>query len=499
LLKNIKYEILEPLTLVINQCLHHGIFPDKLKTARISPIFKKDDKTLLNNYRPISVLPPISKVLEKIIFNQIDQHFRTNNLYYSNQYGFRQNHSTEHATIELVDRITDDLDNGNIPLNIYIDLTKAFDTVDHNILLEKLHHYGIRNTPLSLMKSYLSNRYQYVEIDHIKSDSKLIHTGVPQGSVLGPLFFIIYLNDIHKSSNIFHFLTYADDTTLYITINTLSISNSSIEENLNSELESVCQWLTLNSLSLNVSKTKFMVFKKSNRQFTIPTLKIENQPIEYVETFSFLGLIIDSKLNWKAHINNIAKKISKANYILAKFKHFLPENCLKAIYNSLINSHLNYCMLCWGYQPKQLIKLQKKAVRNITNSKFNAHSEPLLKKLQILKLNDMLNRKILNFYFMLQHRSVPDYFLDTFQLHRQQDRHDHHTRTQNFICHRIYHSFACNSLRYRLPKLLNSISSSILEKVDTHSQKRFSFYIKMHFIQQYQDSCTVNNCCVCNR
>ena len=499
LLKDIKHEIATPLTLIINQSLSTGIFPDPLKIGKITPIFKKDDKTQLNNYRPISVLPAISKVFEKIIANQIHHHFKSHNLYYDNQYGFRENHSTEFAALELVDRLTSELDKGKIPLNIYIDLSKAFDTVDHKILLTKLKHYGIRNTSLALLESYLSNRSQYVEIDSIKSDYQKVNIGVPQGSVLGPLLFIIYLNDIHKSSNILNFLTYADDTTLSVSLNSATNHNfNPSEEIINSELNNVCKWLNLNRLSLNISKTKCMIFSKSNRPFYKPNLKIYDTPIEYVNSFSFLGIILDNKLNWKNHINNVAKKITKAICILTKLKHYLPRRCLKTIYDSLICSHLNYGLLCWGLEPKQLIKLQKRAVRNITLSKYNSHSKPIFKKLYVLNIEDMYKRKALNFYYKLVNNTLPSYFNIIFRPVRQRDTHEHFTRIQNFKIPRVYHTFAKNCLRIYLPKLLNESASCILSKVETHSIQGFSFYIKQYFINKYQDTCQIENCYVCN-
>jgi len=351
LLKEIKNEIAKPVTLIINQSLSTGIFPDLLKIGKISPIYKKGDKTQLSNYRPISVLPAISKVFEKAIFNQIHEHFKSENLYYDNQYGFRANHSTEYATLELVDRLNYEMDKGNFPLNVYIDLSKAFDTVDHEILLSKLQYYGIRNTSLSLLRSYLSNRIQYVEIDSYRSSFRKINTGVPQGSVLGPLLFIIYINDIHFSSNLFNFVTYADDTTLFASLNAVTSNDSNpTEAVLNSELQSVCKWLNMNKLSLNISKTKCMIFQKSKKIQFKPNLKILDKCIEYVDNFNFLGIVIDNRLNWKYHIENVTRKISKAICILSRLKHYLPRSCLKTIYDSLVNSHLNYGLLCWGFE-----------------------------------------------------------------------------------------------------------------------------------------------------
>ena len=218
LLKDIKYLISKPLTLIINKCLETGIFPSKLKIAKVIPIFKKGDELIFDNYRPISILPSISKVFERIICNQIHSYFHVNDLYFCSQYGFRKEHSTELAVLELIDRITQQLDKGTTPINVYLDLSKAFDTLHHNILLHKLKYYGIEGTALRLFESYLNERQQYVDLDGTNSNYNRILTGVPQGSILGPLLFIIYINDIAQSSKHFNFIIYADDTTLCSTL-----------------------------------------------------------------------------------------------------------------------------------------------------------------------------------------------------------------------------------------------------------------------------------------
>ena len=180
LLKAIKYETSKAITPIINQSLHTGIFPDKLKLAKVIPVFKKGDRTKLDNYRPISILPEISKIFERTIFDQLYIHFTHNNLFYESQYGFRKKHSTELAVLELIDRITQSLDNGQTPVNIYLDLSKAFDTLDHNILLHKLWHYGVNDSALKLLSSYLSNRKQYVNYRNCNSELTPLRVGVPQ-------------------------------------------------------------------------------------------------------------------------------------------------------------------------------------------------------------------------------------------------------------------------------------------------------------------------------
>ena len=260
LLKTLASEIHIILTLIINQSLSTGIFPDELKIAKIKPIFKKDNPHRTDNYRPISLLPAISKVFEKVVYRQVYDCLTTNNLLYKSQYGFRTLHSTELAALELTDKIYSQLDQRKIPLAIFLDLSKAFDTIDHSILLNKLRHYGIQGIPLQWFKSYLTNRLQYVQINDQISDLSQITTGVPQGSILGPLLFLIYMNDIHKVTENFNFILYADDTSLIeplCTFNALVDNDiNQLSNSINDELREVTDWLALNRLSLNVDKTK---------------------------------------------------------------------------------------------------------------------------------------------------------------------------------------------------------------------------------------------------
>ena len=364
-IKVIKNELVKPLTLITNQTLCTGIFPDKLKIAKVIPIFKKGDDTDLNNYRPISVLPAISKIIEKVIYNQTYNYFDHNKIFYAHQYSFRKQHSTELAVLEHVDRTIFTLDKDETPINIFLDLSKAFDTLNHTILLNKLHHYGIRDGSFNIFKSYLQNRKQYVVINNAKSDTLYITTGVPQGYILGHLPFIIYINDLPNASDIFHSIMYADDKDLSASIQSIESMNpyETVDSLINKELSKISEWLSLNKLSLYVHKSKYIVHKMTNNKVNNLQLNINGIAIEKVYDFNFLGITLNENINWKNHIEKIAIKSSKIIGILNKLKYILPTQIQLVLYNTLLLPHINYCILSWGYKCDRITKIQKRAIR----------------------------------------------------------------------------------------------------------------------------------------
>ena len=283
-------------------------------------------------------------------------------MFYCAQYGFREGHSTELAALELVDRITVEMDKMNTPVSIFLDLSKAFDTLNHDILLHKLNYYGVSGSAHKLMTSYITDRKQFVELEDTRSDTLPIETGVPQGSILGPLLFLIYINDIEFASNIFKFIIYADDTNLTTSIELIAKRNpdSDISNVLNNELANINDWLCCNKLSLNVKKSKYIIFHMPQKKINPLLLVINGTIIERVSNFDFLGLTLNEHLDWKPHIDKISNKISRSIGILNRHKHFIPLHSKLHIYSSLILSYLNYGILSWGYRCERIVKLQKK-------------------------------------------------------------------------------------------------------------------------------------------
>ena len=367
--------------------------PDELKVARVIPIFKGEDEQLVQNYRPISVLPFFSKNFEKIIATCVIDFLDDNKVFYKRQFG--KNHSTSHAIITLVERVSKALDTGKYVVGVFLDLKKAFDTVDHNILLSKLKLYGIRGSTHSWFKSYLSNRKQYVEYNNFKSDTKTITHGVPQGSILGPLLFIIYMNDFSRSSDLLFSILFADDTSVFIE----GKNFENISKILNTELEKVNMWLKANKLTINTKKTHYIMFHRTRiKHNTNIKILINNNIVDHINNTKFLGVIIDSKLNWTAHILYIKSKISKSIGILLKIRKFLQNNTMRNMYFTFIYPYLIYCIEVWGNAQHahldQLIKIQKKSIRTITFSHYLAHTEPLFERLNILDIKKLVQQRI---------------------------------------------------------------------------------------------------------
>ena len=384
----------KPLSDLINKSVENGIYPSKLKHAKIIPIYKKGDETDPTNYRPISLLSVFNRIFEKMMYNRLKYFLEKQNVLYQSQYGFREKHSTQHAILDIVNQIHTNMNNKMYSCGVFIDLQKAFDTVDHLILLRKLEHYGVRGIINDWFSTYLLDRIQTTQIGPGISNKDQMLTGVPQGSVLGPLLFLIYVNDIYKSSNKLTFYLFADDTNLLYADKNLK----SLENIVNIELSKICNWLTANKLFLNIKKSYYVIFhpyqKKPNYQVELKMLDTSTNTYAFLEQKScvrYLGILIDSNLSWKDQINHIAAKISQLIGVIAKLRHFVPTHTFLNIYRSLILPHMSYGIVVWGHAGQthldKLLKLQKRALRMIYFGQYLSHTIPFFCSSDILPIN----------------------------------------------------------------------------------------------------------------
>ena len=363
------------LSRLYNQCMILGIFPSMLKVGKITPIHKKGNKELIENYRPISTLPIFGKVSEKIIYSRMYNFFICKGIISDSQFGFRKGHSTSHAVHHSVGIIKQAHRLKKHVIGIFIDLSKAFDTLDHKTLLHKLENSGIRGTANRLMASYLSGREQYTNYLGEKSDSKNVCYGVPQGSVLGPLLFLLYINDVKNCYKVdgCEFVLYADDTNLFIIDNDREAASAKA----NLVLNSVHMFMKSNLLHINLQKCCYIYFKPPTRSslscartrpFTgTPKIIIDGNVITEVEHTKFLGITIDRDLSWLPHIESLHKKLKSATGILRRIRHNIPKENYKSLYYSLFESHMAYGITVFGGISKnnldKLFRVQKHCIR----------------------------------------------------------------------------------------------------------------------------------------
>ena len=313
--------VARPLAEIINCSFNTGLVPQAIKIAKVVPVYKKGAKDNETNYRPISILPYFSKFYEKLMYDRLYNFVQKSNVIFQSQHGFQAGHSPYMNLLSMQDKISSAIENNEYAIGIFFDLAKAFDTVDHEILLYKLESYGIRGMQLDWFASYFDNRLQCVCCNGALSDLKLIKFGVPQGSNLGPLLFLLYINDLPNVSSILFFILFADDTNVFFSHKSLY----SLFETVNAELSLAADWFCANKLTLNLEKTNFIIFKSHRKTGPLENqmlLNINDVPITQVTSTKFLGVYVDQHMTWKEHINNIALKIAKkcryfSSYVLS--------------------------------------------------------------------------------------------------------------------------------------------------------------------------------------
>lgn len=406
-LKSVYNIISEPLAQIFNQCMTEGIFPLELKLAKIIPVHKKGSLEEPGNFRPISLLPTVSKVFEHIIKNRIVHFLNKNNIISSTQFGFIRNRSTIDALIKTVEYIYNNLNEGHIVALLLCDLKKAFDCMNYKILIQKLEYIGIRGVALKLLESYLTDRHQVVYSNGKYSNVEDVLQGVPQGSVLGPLLFILYINDL--PINILEdSVNFADDVNFMCKSKQLATLNQKLESCLKAAIE----WFSVNKLVLSTEKTKIL---------TITTKRLD---IEQENNVKFLGIIIDNKMSWKQHINELSGRLSKSIFMLRKIVNIVDVNVARIAYFAIFHSYINYGIVLWGLSTdtNRIFILQKRAIRLLAKVKMGTHCRPLFQKLKILTLPCLLIHNIL----LYTKKNIQNFCTHT-------DIHWHDTRNKNEI------------------------------------------------------------------
>ena len=418
-------------------------------------------------------------------------HFINNNLLSNNQYGFRPKHSTENAILALINKIEEGLQNNEFTISLFVDLSKAFDTLDHQILLKKLSIYGVKGNELRWFEDYLKNRNHSTSYLDTLSEPLELQCGIPQGTILGPLLFIIDINDLPKNIECFTSL-FADDTACADSHQHLD----TLGNNINQHLIKLEKWFKANKLTVNGSKTKALFFsKKQIKDEDKPKIYIDNTEIEYINHIKFLGIRLDDQLTFKHQLSHIKGKIATGNHILAMNKKIIPMSLKILIYNALIKSHIEYGAAIWGQkiitsQLKPLVTIQKKAIRNICNAAYNSHTEMLFKKTKILKLANLIEYCTLSFCHSIYHKRAPRNNLALYSTHinnrpLREDRHDFNI------------NFRLDSLpKHHHPRVWNRIPNSLKSESNI---KIFKSNLKAWFIDAYENTpnCTPP-CYICN-
>lgn len=454
------------LTHLINVCFGTGQYPNGLKIARVVAIHKSGPKDNINNYRPISILPTMNKVVERCIFNRLDTFLTKKRFFLRQQHGFRPGMSTKTATCEIVNRIQKEMDASNVATGIFMDLSKAFDCVPHKALVTKMEMAGLRGNALSLMKSYLHDRKIVVDVDGSRSAFKVVTVGVGQGTILGPLLYLIYINDIGELKLEGTLNMYADDTAIFYFGKNRALNKDAMSR----DVAQIEEFYRINRLSLNLAKTQYINFEaRRSAHSTKESINISNTNIEEADTVKYLGLTLDRCLSWRQHIQSVVRKVSGPVGMLAKINRFMPKKIMLMIYNSIVHSHLSYLTLLWASarqsSRRPLERLQNRALKRCLQLPNRHNTVDVYQQSTVLPIRAIAELQLSEFVWASMGQP----------LHQSMFRFPSTTRPRRGAPKlQIPHTrcfYGQSSLNYRGARLFNSLPNNIMNSRTRASHK----------------------------
>ena len=484
LLKLISANIVEPFMYICNLSFATGKIPQALKIAKVIqliPIFKKGEKDKPGNYRPISLLSIFDKILEKLMFKRLYGFLTKHKILYDYQFGFRKGHSTSLALIELLDTIYSHCDNNEIVIGMHFDLQKAFDTIDHSILLYKLNSYGVRGVNLHWFKDYLSNRKQFVSIANTTSSLQCTSCGVPQGSVLGPLLFLLYVNDIKNSIDDCTVKLFADDTNLFVHGKTLR----EVFLKANDAVARLSKWFMANKLSLSIDKTCYSVFGSKSSDVDDYDIKIDDTVLKSVKCTKYLGVLIDSELTWKEHIDHLYRKLLKFSGVFYRLRHILPYEVLKMIYFAFVYPQVLYGIEVYANTCKSYLKkltvLNNKLLRIVQNRHIKTRVANLYKTFNTLPVSALHHYQLLLFVHkcLYCNHMMPNIFNGYFA--RNSSLYTRITRSYHKLhMYSVRSTYGLRCSRFKASQLWNNLPTKL---TNINSNYIFKRELKYHMLQ----------------
>ena len=470
---------------IANMVMITGKYPHKLKLGKIIPIYKKNNKMDPTNYRPISLLSVINKIIEKVLYKRLYEYFEKNKIIYRFQFGFRHSYSTTMALIEITDQLREQIENKNMTMGIYIDLTKAFDLVDHNMLITKLQSYGIRGPAINLIKSYLSHRSQYTKIDHTKSDIKKVSCGVPQGSVLGPLFFLIFVNDMQNCTKA-NLRLFADDTNIFISQKDPKL----LKQEAELCITNITKWLRANRLLLSEEKTNFSIFMPSNK--TVPdilnTIKVNGKTIRRSDSCKYLGVELDDKLQFRKHIDQLSTDLMRIISAFRIIKDWVPNEHKLKLYHAYFHSKMQYGIEIYGTSTAKYIKkieiLQHQAIKVLFNLNYLTPSRYLYSKFKVLPASDIHSLKIAQFVHKQLCSDQKNAFTDYFKT----VAHDSYPNTRNRFKLRIPRAktvIGKRTIKRSGAQIWNTLTDALKQDLRGTSKFKFDKLVKNYYLGKY--------------